>query len=132
MEVLRNNTIIERRSRARYPVNLTVRYRAVGRNQKVDGIGHTLNMSSGGLLVSAEHEVSAGLRLEVNVEWPLLLNGKVPLQLVASGRVVRCGGSMFAISFVQYQFRTKGRILKASGDFDSEPMDQLAKRVARA
>ncbi len=132
MEALFNKTIIERRSKARYPVNLTVRYRTVGRSQRVDGVGHTVNMSSGGLLVSCDREVSAGARMEVNVEWPLLLNGKVPLQLVASGRVVRCGGSTFAVSFAQYQFRTMGRVLKTVGDFDLAPMDQFAKRVAGA
>ena len=124
--------IVERRSKARYPVSLTVRYRTLGRNQRIDGIGQTLNMSSGGLLVSAEQEVSTGARLEINVEWPLLLNGKVPLQLVASGRVVRCGGSMFAVSFAQYQFRTMGKILKTAGDFISDPMEQLSKRVVGA
>jgi hypothetical protein len=132
MEASFNKTVIERRSKARYPVKLTVRYRTVGRHQTVNGVGHTLNMSSGGLLVSAQQEVSAGLRLEVNVEWPLLLDGAVPLQLVAHGKVVRCGGSMFAISFAQYQFRTMSKILKGVADFDSDAMEQLAKRVARA
>lgn len=130
MEASFNTTNIERRSKARYPVQLTVRYRTVGRNKNVTGVGQTLNMSSGGLLVSAEHEVRAGLRLEVNVEWPLMLNGTVPLQLVANGRVVRCGGSMFAVAFAQYQFRTMSRILKSATDLDSEPMEQLATRAA--
>ena len=132
MEAILNNKVIERRSKARYPVQLTVRYRTVGRNQNMNGVGQTLNMSSGGLLVSAQHEVSAGLRLEVNVEWPLLLNGRVPLQLVAHGKVVRCGGSIFAIAFAQYQFRTMGRVVKSSGDFDSDTIDLFAKRVAGA
>jgi hypothetical protein len=132
MEASFSTTIIERRSKARYPVQLTVRYRTVGRNMHVNGVGQTLNMSSGGLLVSADHAISAGLRLEVNVEWPLLLNGRVPLQLVAHGKVVRCGGSMFAVAFAQYQFRTMGRIVKSSGDFESDPMDQFVKRVAGA
>ena len=132
MEASSNKTITERRSKARYPVKLTVRYRTVGRHHTVNGVGHTLNMSSGGLLVSAQHEVSAGLRLEVNVEWPLLLDGAIPLQLVAHGKVVRCGGSMFAISFAQYQFRTMGKVLKSLGDFDSDSMHQLAKRVVSA
>jgi hypothetical protein len=133
MEASNNQKAIERRSKARYPVKLTVRYRTVGRNQAVNGVGQTLNMSSGGLLVSAQHDVSAGSRLEVNVEWPLLLDGAVPLQLVAHGKVVRCGGSMFAISFVQYQFRTMGRVLKAvPEDFDSDAMEQFNKRVAGA
>jgi len=132
MEASFNKTVIERRSKARYPVKLTVRYRTVGRHHTVNGVGHTLNMSSGGLLVSAQQEVSAGLRLEINVEWPLLLDGAVPLQLVAHGKVVRCGGSMFAISFAQYQFRTMGKILKVAGDFDSDAMEQVGKRMAGA
>jgi len=132
MEASLNNTVIERRSKTRYPVQLTVRYRTLGRAQHFSGVGHTLNMSSVGLLVSAEHEISAGVRMEINVEWPLLLDGAVPLQLVALGKVVRCGGSMFAFSFAQYQFRTMGRIMKATAEFDSDPMDQLNKRGARA
>jgi hypothetical protein len=129
---LRSKTVIERRSKARYPVKLTVRYRTIGRSNAVNGVGQTFNMSSGGLLVSAEHEMPAGSRLEVNVEWPLLLNGTVPLQLVAHGKVVRGGDSEFAICFAQYQFRTMGRVLKGSGVFDSDPLEHLAKRVAGA
>jgi hypothetical protein len=129
MEASLGKTVIERRTKARYPVKLTVRYRTIGRSNSFNGVGQTLNMSSGGLLVSAEHEIAAGLRLEVNVEWPLLLNGTVPLQLVAHGKVVRGGGSEFAIAFAQYQFRTMGKVLKTSGVFDSDPLDQLAKRA---
>jgi PilZ domain len=132
MDASFNKITIERRSKARYPVELTVRYRTVARNQRVNGVGHTLNMSSGGLLVYAQHEISTGLRLEVNVEWPLLLDGAVPLQLVAHGKVVRCGGSMFAVAFAQYQFRTMGRIAKSTDDLDSDPMARLANRMAGA
>ena len=132
MEATISKSVIERRSKARFPVKLTVRYRTVSRHHSVNGVGQTLNMSSGGLLVSAQHEVSAGSRLEVNVEWPLLLDGAVPLQLVAHGKVVRCGGSLFAISFAQYQFRTMGRVIRGAADFDSDSTDQLAKRVAGA
>jgi hypothetical protein len=129
MEATLSKAIMERRSKARYPVKLTVRYRTVGRNQQFNGVGQTLNMSSGGLLVSGEQEVRAGQRLEVNVEWPLMLNGTVPLQLVAHGKVVRCGDSLFAVSFAQYQFRTMGRVLKSTTDFDSDPIDKMAKRA---
>ena len=132
MEALTHRSSIERRSRVRYPVQLTVRYRTMGRKKHFNGIGQTLNMSSAGLLVAATHEVSAGARMEVNIEWPLLLDGTVPLQLVAVGKVVRCADSSFAVSFAQYQFRTMGRVLKATTDFDSEALEHLAKRVAGA
>jgi hypothetical protein len=129
MEASLSKAVIERRTKARYPVKLTVRYRTIGRSHAVNGVGQTLNMSSGGLLVSAEHEMPAGLRLEVNVEWPLLLNGTVPLQLVAHGKVVRGEGSEFAVAFAQYQFRTMGRVVKAGGIFDSDPLEHLSKRA---
>ena len=129
MEASFSKAVIERRTKARYPVKLTVRYRTIGRSNIVNGVGQTLNMSSGGLLVSAEHEMPAGLRLEVNVEWPLLLNGTVPLQLVAHGKVVRGEGSEFAVAFAQYQFRTMGRVVKAGGVFDSDPLEHLSKRA---
>ena len=132
MEASMQTTNIERRSKARYPVKLTVRYHTVGRKHAVNGVGQTLNMSSGGLLVSAAHEINAGARMEVNIEWPLLLDGNVPLQLVAVGRVVRSDDSAFAVSFAQYQFRTMGRVLKAASEFGPGPLDLLSKRVARA
>lgn len=68
-------------------------------------------MSSGGVLVVSEHEISAGLELELNIEWPFLLDGRVPLQLVASGKVVRCDASSFALKVTSHQFRTKKTIL---------------------
>src|SRR5579871_3203886 len=132
MEASFDKIVIERRSKVRYPVKLIVRYRTVGRKQHVNGVGHTLNMSSGGLLVSGEQEVIAGSRLEINVEWPLLLDGAVPLQLVAHGKVVRCGGSLFALSFAQYQFRTMAKIMKVAGDFETDPMDHFEKQAAQA
>jgi len=127
-----DKTVLERRSKARYPVRLTVRYRTISRIHHINGVGHTLNMSSGGLLVSGEQQVSTGLRVEINVEWPLLLDGAVPLQLVAHGKVVRCGGSLFAISFAQYQFRTMARILKAAAGFETDPVDHFDSQAAQA
>lgn len=129
---IQNTNNIERRSRIRYPVKLTVRYRTVGRKHHLNGTGQTLNMSSAGLLVWAEHGVSEGARMEVNIEWPLMLDGTVPLQLVAVGKVVRCAESVFAVSFAQYQFRTMGRMLKPTTDFDSDLPDEFDERVAGA
>jgi hypothetical protein len=73
-------------------------------------------MSSGGLLIAADQRTELGAKIELNVEWPSLLNGMVPLQLVAIGKVVRCMESGFALSFTQYQFRTMGRKLHAAPD----------------
>jgi hypothetical protein len=44
--------------------------------------------------------------MEMSMEWPSLLDGRVPLQLFAVGRVLRRGSSYFAAAFERYEFRT--------------------------
>lgn len=70
-------------------------------------------MSSAGLLVLADHRTEVGAKIELNIEWPSMLDGQVPLQLVAVGKVVRCLESGFALAFTQYQFRTLSRKLQS-------------------
>ncbi len=98
----------DRRSRVRYPINLSVRYRTLDPIGGVVGVGQTLDLSSSGILVESPHQqkVSVGSQLEVSVEWPILLDGTTPLQLVILGRVVRSETSRFAASFPRYYFRT--------------------------
>ena len=69
-------------------------------------------MSSGGPLIAADQRTEVGAK-KTNVEWPSLLDGSIPLQLVAVGRVVRCLEAGFALSFTQYQFRTMSRKLQS-------------------
>ena len=106
MGPVNDTTKIERRFKVRFPLQLKVRYRTVGPKSQVNGFGQTINMSSRGLLVSALQDVRVGLRLKVNIEWPYFLNGGIPLQLVAIGKVVRSLRSTFAVSFLGYEFRT--------------------------
>jgi len=97
----------ERRSKRRYSIELGVRFRSL--EGGFTGVGRTVNMSSGGILVAchqATPEIGAGARVEISIEWPLVLDGKVPLQLVAVCNVVRPGPSFFAAAFARHQFRT--------------------------
>jgi hypothetical protein len=101
----------ERRSRVRYPIRLSVRYRGLGRMGGVAGVGQTLNLSSSGILVESprQQKVSVGSRVEVSVNWPIMLDGASPLQVVVRGKVVRSEMFRFAVSFQSYQFRTMKR-----------------------
>ena len=45
--------------------------------------------------------------MEMSIEWPWLLDGKIPLQLIATGRGLRRQGLHFAAAFERYEFRTK-------------------------
>ncbi|HTC35963.1 MAG TPA: PilZ domain-containing protein [Bryobacteraceae bacterium] len=106
--LLVNEPALERRSKARYPVELNVRYRTLAKGTALAGIGRTLNVSSRGLLIACEEPlVEDGSRLQVSLEWPSMLNGKTPLQLIAVCRVIRCQSEIFAVRLERYQFRTR-------------------------
>jgi len=67
-------------------------------------------MSSCGLLIASEEAiVRTGARLQLTVDWPFLLHGITPLQLIVSCRVTRCRAEEFAVKLDQYQFKTKKR-----------------------
>lgn len=96
----------ERRIKYRYPLDLGVRYRSSSKGSSFSGAGVAVNMSSGGILVASQHQVIEGALVEMSIEWPSLLGGRVPLQLIAFGRVVRRGASHFAATFERHEFRT--------------------------
>ena len=114
--------VSERRSRIRFPLVMRVRYRTFEPGSSRSGEGWVVNISRTSMLVSAEHTVHMGKRMELNLEWPCLLHGRTPLRLVAAGEVVRCDASSFAVKLVGHQFRTaKSKItpIDAPGICDS-------------
>ena len=100
---------IERRFKARYPLELNVRYHTFGKSTVISGEGRTVNVSSSGVLIASSDRMTEGVRLRLTIEWPSLLNGTTPLQLVTFGRVVRSDESGFAVALEHYQFRTMKR-----------------------
>jgi PilZ domain len=96
----------ERRSKVRFPLQLRASYRTLERGNSSAGEGWVVNMSRGGVLLSSRHEIGVGAPVELSIEWPSLLHGRVPLRFVTVGKVVRCDTSSFAILLSRYQFRT--------------------------
>ena len=119
----------ERRSKLRFPLDLQVRYRTLGR-EPLSGEGRALNVSSGGMLIARSHELSVGARVEVRIEWPWLLERRVGLQLVAVGKVVRSGPSNFAVLFRKHQFRTAGNRIRADVGGVGGAEQQTVKKAA--
>ena len=104
------NLDLERRSKSRFPLHLAVRYRTLAGGPSQAGAGRTVNMSSCGLLIATDEAmVRAGSRLQLTVDWPFLLHGITPLQLIVSCRVTRCLQEEFAVKLDKYQFKTKKR-----------------------
>jgi hypothetical protein len=90
--------MVERRLRIRFPLALATDYQTFGAGG-VLGRGQTINVSSSGALVlTAEHVVCAGKRVQMNVAWPTSQDN-YPLELIINGRVVRNKGTRFAVKF---------------------------------
>jgi len=99
----------DRRASDRFPLERDVRYRIMNRKTGDEvGAGKTLNMSSNGVLFTTDGLLIPGRRVELAISWPAQLNSKVPLKLVARGRIVRSEGGMAAVEIQQYEFRTQG------------------------
>ena len=100
----------ERRLKTRYPMELRIWFRSLCGSARVSGAGRTINMSSGGVLVFSEHvalhQFGVGARLQMSIEWPFLLDDKIPLQFFALGRILRRGVSTFVATLDRHQFRT--------------------------
>jgi len=129
----------ERRVKSRYPLELNVRYQALGMITSVAGVGQTLNMSSSGMLLACASSIPEGTRMKIFVEWPSLLNGTTPLQLITVGTVVRSTPIGVSVVFDSYQFKTMSRkrysnvtemperISPSFGDTEPEPLSLMAK-----
>ena len=87
-----------------------VRYKVLGGRERVKhlGSGKTLNMSAKGVLFTTESALVEGQVIELAVSWPALLNGVLPLKLVAQGLVVRIEDKRAAITIERYEFKTCG------------------------
>jgi hypothetical protein len=99
----------ERRSDRRYGIHLELRWKLIRRRRALEsGVGHTLNLSSGGILFDAGRQLPVGLNVELAISWPVLLRDTAPLQLIVSGRIVRGGGDRTAVAMSHHEFRTIG------------------------
>jgi hypothetical protein len=99
---------LDRRVNTRFPVTEEVRYRVL-RSKAVQfaGVGKTIDVSSGGILFTSSGPLPAGRLVEVSMNWPARLNGTCPLQLVATGRIVRADAAKAAATIKRYEFKTR-------------------------
>ena len=106
--------VSERRLSSRFPVQQEIRYRIVqSRSVSHQGVGRTLDVSSGGILFSTTERLPPGRTVELAMQWPARLNGTCPLQFVATGRVIRSDRSTAAVRIQRYEFRTRAQAMTA-------------------
>jgi hypothetical protein len=102
----------ERRQNVRFPMGLPVRYSLA----KSCGWGRIVNIGSGGALFTIDQSVRQGQPIELCMGWPVLLNEKVHLNLVASGVIVRAEEGRAAARFEQCSFRTASSAFRRQAD----------------
>lgn len=105
---------MERRAALRFHIECKVSYKIVGGDTLGEmGQGKTVNMSSGGILFTTDHALARGARVEVEVEWPIKLNDRIPLKLVVQGKIVRSENTHLALAGLQilgHHFRLAKRL----------------------
>jgi hypothetical protein len=106
---------LERRSSARFALNLEVSFTVAKRGvHGKSGSGRTLDLSSSGLSFITDVPLLTGEKLDVSLDWPVLLDGAIKLQLVMSGVVVRADATVVAMQIKRHEFRTRRFGLKAA------------------
>jgi hypothetical protein len=97
----------ERRSNRRYPIELPARYRVISHDQTItEGVGVTSNMSSGGIALASDAELTPSSIIEVWVTWPVVLDSVSCVELHIAGLVVRSSGLGAAIQIKRHEFET--------------------------
>ena len=110
----------DRRRDRRYQLQLDLKWKLIRRRRVLDtGTGHTVDLSSGGVLFDAGRALPEGLNLELAVSWPVLLHNIAPMQLVVYGRIKRCSGRLIALQTIQHEFRTTGSTPDQRGSLPS-------------
>lgn len=105
---LPKNRKSDRRSSARFPIAMQLEYTTPRHDGEVQaGSGCTIDLSSSGLSFTADRPLPPGCRLEVSIDWPVMLDGNVKLQLVIHGVVVRADGTAVALEIQKHEFKTR-------------------------
>ena len=111
----------DRRASVRFPLTLDVRYSVSHRRALLEtGSGQSIDLSSSGLRFAAQRPLEPGLKLDVAITWPVLLDEHVQLQLVVTGVVVWSSGTETALRIQRHDFRTRRVGLKAASPQESD------------
>ena len=85
----------------RFPISTPVKY-IVG---KTAGEGVTRNIGSDGLLMKTKCVLPQGKRIQLTLDWPAMLDRRLPLQLEIRGKILRSSGTGTAVAIESYEYR---------------------------
>jgi len=90
-----------RRRQQRFPISIPVKYIV----ENVAGEGVTFNIGSDDLLIKTKCVLPKGERILVTLEWPAMLDGRLPLRLEIQGKILRSSVQGTAVKILRYEFR---------------------------
>ena len=133
----------DRRRKFRFPIRRELRYKVLAGGTIVDsGTGQTINLGSGGVAFSIDHELKSEAFIELSISWPMLLDNTCPMRLIVFGRVLRSQGRKSVCTIDKYEFRTQAKTFQAAGAMRNDSMlqrwageilkDNLKPRMANA
>jgi len=101
----------ERRRKRRFPIQREIRYRILEPRCAIQaGTGRTSDVSSKGMRFTADRPLPVGATIVISMSWPAALESACSLQLVATGRTMRCEGTSVACAVKSFEFRTRAAI----------------------
>ena len=104
----------DRREDRRYPMKMEVKYKLIRRKRVLEtGVGHTQDLSSGGVAFEAERTLPVGHDVELAIDWPMLLHNVTPMGLRVKGKIVRGNRNSVALRTTEHEFHTQASEAKA-------------------
>jgi hypothetical protein len=96
----------ERRAHRRYEVRLSVHYRVSQRGVMArTGTGTTCEMSTSGLSFRTRKPLPVGAHVELIIDWPAKHGDVYPIDLQATGFILRSEGGRTAVRVTSRKFR---------------------------
>lgn len=96
----------ERRAEPRYDLRLPLHYRISQRGQPaISGSGMTLDLSVHGISFRCRKPLPVGVHIEVTVDWPARYGEVYPIELQATGFVVRSDHGRTAMRMTSHKLR---------------------------
>jgi hypothetical protein len=97
------SAIPERRNRNRYPLQFDLEYRVFTKGHSVvAGSARTVNISSGGVLLTSTEGIKKGELMEISIRWQTVVPTAPNTKLEILGRVIRVDSSGTAVRILRY------------------------------
>ena len=92
----------------RYPIPLQLRYKARSQHGTLHGFGQARMISSKDISFAPGDGLNPGMKAEIAVAWPFLLDGHIRLQLVLQATILSSQDGVAEARILAYHFRTGG------------------------